>query len=103
MIDGRDVAKVIIPHVWDQSWIPTTRPLSAILEDAIAHGVAYPGHGPNCSCVDSLIRELRLQVSKALPPDTRPLDEVHTQADIRSRLLAKQRVSHLIHTLARSL
>lgn len=103
MIDGQDVAKVVVPHVWDQSWIPSTRPLSAILEDAIAHGVDNPRHGVNCACIDPLIRELRIQVSKALPPDGRPYDESHSQADIHERLMAKQRVAHVINALARSL
>jgi hypothetical protein len=97
LVDGRAVAGVVIPKVWDQSYIPTTRPFQDVLRDATDHGWEQPTHGADCVCMDTLICELAIQMSKAIPPDTGSPEDVHL------RLLAKRRVSYILQALVRKL
>lgn len=97
LLDGRRAAGVVIPRVWDQSYIPTERPLSTILEAVVSHGDVFPGHGTDCVCMDDFIRELSLQMSKAIPPDTGIPYDVHLRLDARAR------IRYLLQSLERKL
>lgn len=97
VIDGTQVAGVVIPRVWDVSWIPTTRLLQDILEDVARHEVEFPRHGSDCVCMDAYSREIRLQVSKAVPPDTGEAGDIHI------RLGARARMARVLKMVVRSL
>lgn len=96
LTDARAVAGVVIPHVWDESWMPTTRTLQDILADVVAHGRDFPSHGTDCVCMDKFSREIRLQVSKAVPPDTGAREDIH------SRLNGRFRIAHVLRMVERA-
>jgi hypothetical protein len=58
---------VEVPQSHGYSVIPSTRTLTEIIREAVQHGVDFPTHGEDCVCMDRLIREVRLQVTAALP------------------------------------
>lgn len=91
---------VDVPVVWDVSFIPTRRLLADILADVVTHGLNNPEHGFNCTCMDAAAREIRLQVSKALPPDGRTTDSDWSQP-IRERLTSKARIKHVLDMVLR--
>lgn len=89
--EDNETPLIDLPVTWDVSFIPSTRLLADILADAVQHGRDYPHHGVNCACMDQFAREVRLQISKALPPDNRTTDTDWAQP-IQERLDAKARV-----------
>ena len=94
--DELDTSLVEVPIVWDVSFIPSTRLLADILKDVVDHGQRHPTHGINCICMDEYSREIRLQVSKAIPPDGRTTDTDWAQP-IQERLNAKARIRHVLN------
>ena len=100
--DELDSPLVDVPVVWDVSFLPTRRLLADILEDVVQHGINNPEHGVNCSCMDAAAREIRLQVSKALPPDGRTTDSDWSQP-IRDRVMSKARIKHVLNMVLRGL
>ena len=94
---GDHMNAVEIPASYDYSIMPTTRPLSVILEDVVQHGVDNPTHGTDCACLDQYIREVRTQISKAVPPDRGVTDDVHLRLDGRFR------IAHVLRCAARDL
>lgn len=98
--DATHLNLVDVPVVWDVSFIPSQRGLAEILADVVAHGLANPEHGISCSCMDQAAREIRLQVSKSLPPDGRTTDSEWSQP-IRERVMSKARVRHVLDMVLR--
>lgn len=90
-----------IKPTYDMSYIPSDRTLSAILQDAVIHGMNEPRHGSDCICMDAIVRELRQHVSKAMPPD-RNYEEM-TPEDRSARLNARARIAGILHRLWRNL
>jgi len=95
-----DAPLVDVPVVWDVSFIPSNRLLADILAEAVQHGVDYPDHGINCSCMDQYAREIRLQLSKAIPPDGRTTDTDWAEP-IQERLNAKARIRYILDLVLR--
>jgi hypothetical protein len=91
---------VSVPVVWDVSFIPSTRLLVDILADVVDHGHQHPSHGINCICMDQYAREIRLQLSKAIPPDGRTTD-TDWAAPIQERLNAKARIRYVLDMVLR--
>lgn len=100
--DARQLDLVQVPVVWDVSFLPTRRLLADILADVVAHGWEHPRHGIDCACMDRFSREIRLQVSKAIPPDGRTTDS-DWAAPIQERLNAKARIRHVLMMVERNL
>jgi hypothetical protein len=100
--DGIVAPLIDVPVVWDVSFIPTRRLLADILEEAVEHGREFPSHGVNCACMDRLVREIRLQVSKAIPPDGRTTDS-DWAAPIHDRVTAKARIRSVLQQMERNL
>ena len=73
--------------------------MADILADVITLDV---DHGINCSCMDQAAREIRLQISKALPPDGRTTDTDWADPT-QDRLNAKARVRHVLSMVERNL
>lgn len=99
----RGLPLVDVPPTWDYSAIPTTRTLAEIMGEAVQHGLDNPRHGTDCACMDNLIREARNQISKTVPPDTRPYDQMISQGEIHDRIFAKQRISVILRRLTGSI
>jgi hypothetical protein len=72
------------------------RSLADILQDAIKHGLDFPSHGTNCSCMDRFIRELRSDVRMVLPSSA-------VQPDWEKRADARSRVIYLLRAAGRDL
>ena len=89
-----------VPVVWDVSFTPSRRLLSDILADVVRHGEEHPTHGINCICMDEYSREVRLQLSKAIPPDGRTTDTDWAQP-IQKRLNAKARIQYVLGMVLR--
>lgn len=98
--DARHLNLVQMPANWDVSSIPTTRLLATILEDVVQHGIENPEHGVNCACMDKAAHEIRLQLSKAIPPDGRTTDTDWAQP-IHDRVNAKARIRHVLDMVLR--
>lgn len=90
----------VVP-TYDMSYIPSTRTLADIMQDAVRHGITHPTHGSDCSCMDNYVRELRQHISKAMPPDTNY--EEMTPEDRHARLDARDRIGGILHRLWRNL
>jgi hypothetical protein len=103
---------------YDYCLVPSERPLYAILEDAVRHGVENPRHGAGCACMDQITYELHRHVNRALPPD----DLVWREADPEdpsdypqggwleetpdsreARFNAKMRIAHVLNMVIRRL
>jgi len=93
---------IVLPQVWDVSFIPSTRLLADILAEAVQHGMDFPSHGVDCACNDRFVREIRLQVSKAIPPDGRT-SEGNWAEGIHERITAKARIKSILHQMVRNL
>lgn len=100
--DATHLHLVDVPVVWDVSFLPSTRLLADILADVVVHETDHTGHGIDCVCMDKYAREIRLQVSKALPPDGRTTDSEWAVA-IQDRLNSKARVRHVLQMVVRNL
>jgi hypothetical protein len=72
------------------------RSLYDILADAVQHGREKPDHGGNCVCMDKFIREIKGQITDALPDSSR-------EADWERRHDARWRIHHLLNVAARYL
>ena|SRR6185295_7906870 len=92
---GWPVPRVVIAHTWDQTYIPSDRKLWEILEDVARHGIENSSHGVDCLCMDQFAREIKLHVSRAVPPDT------GENGDVRHRVDARQRVAHILAMVSR--
>lgn len=92
---------VQVTPTYDMSYIPSNRSLSEILQDVVNHGLDEPRHGSDCICMDQYVRELRLHVSKAMPPDTNY--EEMSDNDRSARLAARARITGVLHRLWRNL
>lgn len=88
LIDARQVSRVVLDHTHDYRWIPSDRPLWAILEDIVQHGIDNPKHGIDCVCMDQYSYELKRHVSKALP--------VAEERDWESTYDARFRIQHVL-------
>jgi hypothetical protein len=88
---------VVIEPSWDSSIVPTTRSLAEILMEAVKHGEEYPTHGADCICMDALVREVRVQVSRAMPP------MAMDHEDWRENFKARSRASVILSRVWRSL
>lgn len=119
LLDGRSVTMVgrespdgifVEPMVWadptwDLSFIPSDRTLADIMQDVVDHTAKFPSHGACCSCMDEYSREVRQHIGKAMPPDSRPLgDPWPGQSDpvIRARVMAHQRIAHVLGMVTRN-
>lgn len=96
--------KVFAPHVpssWDYRWIPSDRPLWAVLQDVVQHGIDFPRHGPSCSCLDKYASELNQHMSRALPDVTA---ETYTNSkDWAVQFDGRMRVKHVLRMVAGAL
>lgn len=97
-----DVPLINVPIVWDVSFLPSMRLLADILADVVRHETDHTGHGINCICMDEYAREIRLQISKALPPDGRTTEQEWAAA-IQDRLNSKARIKHVLDMVLRGL
>jgi hypothetical protein len=96
-----DDSPVLVRYVHDYSFIPSTRTLTEIIREAVQHGVDFPTHGEDCSCMDNLVREVRLQVNAALP--IKDLEaytssekwEKRFSAQMRAKLILNRAGTHL--------
>jgi len=93
---------VQVPIVWDVSFIPSRRSLADIMADVVQHGLDNPRHGVSCVCMDQFSREIRLQVSRAIPPDGRTTDSDWAKP-IQERLNAKARIRYVLGMVERNL
>lgn len=84
-----------VPQTWDCSIVPSNRPLWSIFGDAMRHFDRFPGHGDDCSCMDEVIREIKAQISRAIPPDAGKPE------DIARRLHGKARVRYILGVITR--
>jgi hypothetical protein len=107
---------VQVDHSWDYSMIPSERPLYAVLQDIVRHGVENPTHGTDCACLDTFSYELHAHVNRALPEVERvPVDldpgEWHEPGDEwadvpgsrDARMKAQFRIAHVLGMVARRL
>lgn len=100
-----------VDHSWDYSMIPSRRPLYAVLEDVVRHGVDNPTHGIDCACLDTFSYELHAHVNRALPEIDRVLvkdeffgDEWQEERVSRdARLHAQWRITHVLRMILRRL
>lgn len=105
-----------VDHSGDYGMIPSRRPLYAVLEDIIQHGVENPTHGTNCACMDRFSYELHAHVSRALPEVQRvaveldprewhdPGDEWADVPESRcANLDARHRIAHVLTMVIRRL
>lgn len=93
--------------------VPTNRALWQVLMDAVQHGVDKPTHGADCSCMDSIIWELRRHIDRALPEVERTVEhDPHAPEDPTIRydprqweanMAARQRVHVVLQRLARDI
>jgi hypothetical protein len=91
--------------------VPSSRTLAEVLVEAVQHGVDNPTHGANCSCMDSLVWELRRHIDRALPEVQRRIDNAGTPdeavryspAEWKANMNARQRLHSLLTALTRSL
>lgn len=102
LADATHLNLVDVPVVWDVSFIPSTRLLADILADVVQHGVDNPSHGTGCVCMDQYAREIRLQVSKAIPPDGRTTAEDWAEG-VHERIEAKARIRHVLMMVERNM
>jgi hypothetical protein len=114
LIDARGVVNINVlwredgtTQVFEWDWIPSSRPLYAILAEAVQHGVDHPTHGYNCACMDNLIREVRVHVHRATPPYRFGVD-AHLTEDERNNawlehLNALDRMRHILGAVSRGL
>jgi hypothetical protein len=100
--DATHLNLIEVPVVWDVSFIPSNRLLADILAEAVQHGVDFPSHGVDCACMDRLVREMRLQVSKAIPPDGRTTGD-DWAAPIHDRITAKARIRSVLRMMEHNL
>lgn len=84
---------VFVPSSQDYGWIPSERPLYAILADVVQHGVDSPSHGVDCVCMDAYAYEIRRHVARVLPE--RAILEVDRDQDMRS-MNAGWRIAHVM-------
>lgn len=94
-VDGRDLPavkkKVMMDPTYDYRWIPSTRPLYAVLEDVVRHGTDFPSHGVDCICMDAYAVELRRHISRTLP-----LEEIGDTTQWAKVFDARARVRHVL-------
>jgi hypothetical protein len=94
--------------------MPSERPLYAVLEDIVRHGVENPTHGINCACLDTPSYELHAHVNRALPEIEKvwvdPREDLGEEGffqDIPSsrfaNLDARMRIAHVLGMVARRL
>lgn len=102
LADATHLHLVDVPVVWDVSFIPSTRTLADILTEVVQHGVDNPSHGTGCVCMDKYVREVRLQVSKVIPPDGRTTEE-DWAVGVHERLEAKARIRHVLMMVERNM
>jgi hypothetical protein len=100
LTDARGVVRIQLPSdrgFFEFDMVPSHRTLVEVLAEAVRHGHDNPSHGSNCSCMDHLIRELRVHVLCSLPEMSGrgPGDEWMSQQDHR------QRVRHILSALQR--
>lgn len=91
-----------VPHTHDYCHVPSQRSLSAILADAVQHGVDNPRHGTDCVCMDRLSYEIYHHVLKAVGDDYVAMQNETSDGRTR-RLDARFRVAHLLGMIARKL
>lgn len=121
LLDARDITMVdrespegiiVEPLVWpgptwDVSYIPSSRTLAQIMQDVVDHTAKHPTHGAMCVCMDEYSREIRIHLRKAMPPDTRRLVEDEwpreDQATVQARVMAHQRIAHVLGMVMRNL
>lgn len=84
------LGRVVIGKTWDCTYIPSERFLWQIMQDVADHGRENPSHGPSCVCMDHYAREIKLHISRAIPPDT------GENRDVRHRVDARARVAHVL-------
>jgi hypothetical protein len=86
LTDATALGRVVIDPTWDFAYVPSERPLYAILEEVVQHGRDNPTHGTDCVCMDKFSYEVTRHVSRAVPPDTGEGDDVHSRLDGRFRI-----------------
>lgn len=92
--------------------LPSRRTLAEILVDAVQHGVDNPRHGSNCSCMDTVVWELRRHIDRALPEvqSRTEADPYSPEPTVRyepnqweANMAARQRVYAILAALGRNL
>lgn len=114
LTDASILGLVCVDLSWDMSYIPSNRPLWAIMQDVADHTKTHPTHGAMCACMDQYSREVRLHLRKAMPPDTQIYHETdcpepggcgwcgNPQDVIQARVMAHQRISHVLGMVMRN-
>lgn len=108
----RDARGVVRLHMrpdegfYEYSMVPSMRTLAEVFADAVQHGEEYPRHGTDCTCMDNLIRELRVHVYRATPPvdkvrqpDYGPGEYTYNQEQLHNRWSAQARMRHILRVL----
>lgn len=85
-----------VPHTWDYRWIPSNRPLWAIMQDIVDHGKDFPRHGPGCSCLDRFSYEIKRHISKAVPDIPEG-----TGDEYKIAMDARHRIAHVLGMVGR--
>lgn len=88
-----------VPHTWDYRWIPSNRPLWAIMQDIVDHGKDFPRHGPGCSCLDRFLYEMKHHISRAVsmvPPDSEGTGE-----EYKAVMDGRARIAHVLRLVGR--
>lgn len=84
--DARGVVSIDIGDSFFYVPLPSTRPLQVILRDVVQHGVDFPHHEHNCSCMDQYSQEISGQVFSALPVSMNKDRIPYQSLDDRSRI-----------------
>lgn len=95
---------VEVQPTWDYLMIPSERPLHAILADIVQHGVDYPTHGVDCSCMDRFSYEVKAHVNRVLPElEHRDTGQWATLETRDARMKAGWRIQHVLNMVTRTL
>jgi hypothetical protein len=84
-----------VEHTWDMCYIPSERPLYAILVDVVQHGVDFPTHGSDCVCMDAFSYEVHRHVARALGPG-RNLETYTDPVAWQKCFDARMRIKHIL-------
>lgn len=76
LTDARRLGVVQIDMVHRYDFIPSERPLYAILEEVARHNDGYPTHGANCACMDRFSFEIKRHIGRVLSDEQ---DADHTR------------------------
>jgi hypothetical protein len=97
LIEGRMLRgprDIKVEYTHDCGWVPSTRPLWEVLQDAAQHGIDFPTHGIDCVCMDKLSYELKHHILRALPERTG--DTYINSKEWEDHFNARMRIKHVL-------